>query len=302
MTGVPPVAPLARVFAIVPCRNRRDITLRGVADLVAQEGVDLHVFVVDDGSSDGTVAALRDRFAADKVTVIEGGADGDLWWTGAIALGARAVEARINATSAAHAFVLLQNDDTRSSPNHVHTLVETSARYSPPAAVGSPVRDLATDELVSIGPVIDWANVEVRDALSLPSAGAFGDGAVVDVDTLSGRGTLIPWDAWRAAGGVRPRLFPHYGADYDLGVRVRRAGIRTVIACDAPVWTDRPRPPATTWRERAFSRRSVGNLRDLNLFFLVAAAPNDRARVAARLAARFARVAARGLVKAIARR
>ena len=50
--------PTPRCSVVVPTRNRRDLLLRVVDAIVAQDGVDLEVVVVDEGSDDGTAAAI----------------------------------------------------------------------------------------------------------------------------------------------------------------------------------------------------------------------------------------------------
>lgn len=46
------------ITAVVPTRNRREVLALTLGSILAQEGVDLEVVVVDEGSTDGTAAAL----------------------------------------------------------------------------------------------------------------------------------------------------------------------------------------------------------------------------------------------------
>lgn len=46
------------VTAVVPTRNRREVLALTLGSILAQKGVDLEVVVVDEGSTDGTAAAL----------------------------------------------------------------------------------------------------------------------------------------------------------------------------------------------------------------------------------------------------
>ena len=53
-----------QVSAIIPVYNREALLGSAVASLLAQEGVDLEIVVVDDGSTDGSVALARTMQAA----------------------------------------------------------------------------------------------------------------------------------------------------------------------------------------------------------------------------------------------
>jgi hopene-associated glycosyltransferase HpnB len=79
----------ARIAVVIPARNEADVVGRAVTSLLQQTGANtLHVFLVDDGSSDGTAQAARDAAKAAgqmaMLTVIEGqplasGWSGKLW-------------------------------------------------------------------------------------------------------------------------------------------------------------------------------------------------------------------------------
>ena len=71
---------------VVPVRNREKTTLAFLAALAkAQPEPAFPVMIVDDASTDQTVARIRERFP--DVTIVPG--TGDLWWGGAIELGLR---------------------------------------------------------------------------------------------------------------------------------------------------------------------------------------------------------------------
>jgi hopene-associated glycosyltransferase HpnB len=79
----------ARIAVIVPARNEGDVVGDAVASLLQQSGLhSLHVFLVDDASSDGTAQAARKAAEAigqtERLTVIDGrplpsGWSGKLW-------------------------------------------------------------------------------------------------------------------------------------------------------------------------------------------------------------------------------
>ena len=53
-----------RVELVTPVHNRRDITLQCLRSLsrIDRTGLDIHITVVDDGSTDGTGDAIREQF------------------------------------------------------------------------------------------------------------------------------------------------------------------------------------------------------------------------------------------------
>jgi chlorobactene glucosyltransferase len=61
------------VGVVVPARNEVDNIGTCVDALLAQDHPDLEIIVLDDGSTDGTTAALAARVTDDRLTVLEGG-------------------------------------------------------------------------------------------------------------------------------------------------------------------------------------------------------------------------------------
>jgi GT2 family glycosyltransferase len=126
-------------------------------------------------------------------------------------------------------WVLLLNNDTIFASDFVQGLLNT-ARAHAPAAVGSVICDDADpDSVISIGVVFDTWRLRTRDRLERPRP---HDRTLEphSVDGLSGRGTLYPVAAFRAAGTLKPAWLPHYLADYELAVRVRKAGYRLLVS------------------------------------------------------------------------
>ncbi len=63
---MPSLPSVFRLSVVIPTYNRRDLVLRAVASVLEQAGAEsLEVIVADDGSTDGTVAAIAERFGHD---------------------------------------------------------------------------------------------------------------------------------------------------------------------------------------------------------------------------------------------
>ena len=77
-----------RLAVLMTCHNRREQTLRCLGALQAQDppGPELRVYLTDDGSTDGTTAAMAGVDMA--IEVIDG--SGDLYWAAGMALAERA--------------------------------------------------------------------------------------------------------------------------------------------------------------------------------------------------------------------
>jgi N-acetylglucosaminyl-diphospho-decaprenol L-rhamnosyltransferase len=209
------------VHVLLPVFNRLQLTRRVLHCLRTQK-VDktLRVIVIDDGSTDGTAAFLATQ---PNITVLKG--DGSLWWGGAIESGLKYVLEHCQSSD----WVLLVNNDTQFDSNFVQQLLDTASSHAP-AAVGSVICDeLASDQLLSIGAVLNTWGLQVRDKLEQTRRRDSAKGPH-PVDALSGRGTLYPTAAFRSAGTMKTAWLPHYFADYELSLRVRNAGYKLLVS------------------------------------------------------------------------
>lgn len=222
------------VYCLIPVHNRLEATKKVLQALEQQDFKNI-VIVIDDGSTDGTSEYLQKYHP--EVVLIKG--DGNLWWTGAIAKGLDYVfnEAKNGD------YVLLQNNDTYFAPDYISTLINVSQKYGD-AVVGSPLKDIANPEKIfSLGPSIDYLRCRVSDVFEKIITGnkpiePLLKHDAIEMDALSGRGTLYPVKILKKTKSVRYRLLPHYWADYELSVRAKNRGAKLLVALDAPVWTE----------------------------------------------------------------
>ena len=213
------------VYVVVPAHNRREVTLAGLACLDAQDYPHRTVVLVDDGSIDGTAAAVRERFPDMKV--LEG--DGNLWWTGATNLGVEWVLRRAEAD----AFIIFLNDDVIIAPDFLTRIVEAGLE-KPGCLVGSVALSSDTGEVVDGGVRINWMTAKhhfIGRALDLETL-ANNMGEEWEVDVLPGRGTLIPVKIFDAVGLPDADGLPHYGGDYEFSRRASRAGFPLLLRSD----------------------------------------------------------------------
>ncbi len=255
-----------KIFAIIPVHNRISHT-RGILQSLRKQTAreNICIIVVDDGSTDGTAAYLQ---AQEDVVTLRG--DGGLWWAGAVELGVQ----RALASAADEDFILLLNDDTTFDQAYVGGLVDVY-RSNPGSLVGSVLHEVgSTPSLVSIGPRINLNRVAIWDRLSELSAEEMCPPApTYEVDALAGRGTLVPVYAMRKFGTLRSRLLPHYLADYEFSIRMKKNGMKLLVSSRAQVWSS---PVYGNGGERFsgiskyFSRGSPKNLLNILMFYMLA--------------------------------
>jgi len=69
------------IYIVIPVYNRKVLTLSCLKNLKTNGDLQRYqVIVVDDGSTDQTTEAIKERYP--EIILLSG--DGNLWWTGAI--------------------------------------------------------------------------------------------------------------------------------------------------------------------------------------------------------------------------
>ena len=215
---------------LVVSYNTRDDTIALIASVLTQ-AESAQVVVVDNGSADGSVEALRESFP--QITVIAAGSN----------LGfARAVNVGVEAASGR--FVLLLNPDMVALPGSIDAVLrfaEDHPEYS--IYGGRTVRRNGDLEPSSCwaAPTL-WSLFMFATMLSTVFKGSrlfdpesMGDwrrDTVREVEIVTGCLLLIRKSVFEAVGGMDEDYFL-YGEDADFCMRIRRNGGRCVIVPDA---------------------------------------------------------------------
>ncbi len=201
-----------RVAVIVLAYNGVDLTLNCLASLRRLDYANIEVMVVDNASSDDTVAAVRAAFP--EVHLIEAG--DNLGYAAGNNLGLQAALAR------GAQLLFLVNNDTTLERDCVSRLVETIERRPGVGVIGPLVYTWDEGHIISsAGGVIDWAYADAYNA----GAGEQDRGQYParHVDYINGCGLMVTRAAVEAAGLLDARYFM-YWEETDWCRRIARAG------------------------------------------------------------------------------
>jgi GT2 family glycosyltransferase len=215
-------------WAIVLNWNGREDTLRCLESLTRIERDDLGIVCVDNGSTDGSQEAIRNRFAGGRVVLIE--ANANLGYSAGNNLGLRyALEHGMR-------WAMLVNNDATVAPDVIAGF-ERAAHARPRAGI------LAGKVLFADRPQTIWfAGQRVSELLGYsgrPRGYGRADGPRYSHVRSTGRavGALmaISREAIEAAGLLAEDLFL-YVEDVDWALRARAAGFEVVFAPAARAW------------------------------------------------------------------
>lgn len=228
-----------RIAVLITCHNRRASTLSCLQRLFEQAlppDAALAVYLVDDGSTDGTADAVRAAYPS--VHII--GGDGTLFWCDGMRL---AWKYASQSDPDAYFWV---NDDTVLYPGALAALLATAAGAAARSCivVGS-CRDADTGRHTYGGEMVRSAHpgrcVPLMPAESEPKS----------CDTFNGNCVLVTREAFRRIGLMRS--FGHSIGDTDYGLMATRLGIPVYLAPGYLATCSR-NPITEAWRDRRLPR------------------------------------------------
>jgi GT2 family glycosyltransferase len=220
---------MLRLSVVIPTHETRDLTLRCLDALVGGLPPASEVIVVDDGSTDGTGEALRDRHPAVRL-LSHPTARG---FTVAANLGMRQAGGNL---------LLLLNSDTEVEPTALPRLISAFDADPRLGVAGAELQYPDGTPQWSAGhvPTLLWLFV-VASGIAHPLHRVPGyrrlrpaGGARHRADWVSGAAMMVRRSAWTAAGGF-DEGFRFYCQDLDLCLRLRAAGWGVAIVSGARV-------------------------------------------------------------------
>ena len=201
---------------MIPTRDARSLLLEALTSLAGQT-VDLDVVVVDNASSDGTAAAVAERFP--EVRVVR--SEENLGFGRAVNRGVETVDTPI---------VILVNNDVVCEPDFVERMLAPFADDRVGLVAGVLLQHDAPELVDSAGIELD-PTLRSWDRLWNRPAAELADGAPLGP---CGGAAAYRMRAWREVGGFDDAFFA-YWEDVDLALRLRLAGWSCAFAGDARV-------------------------------------------------------------------
>ncbi|MGY2065128.1 glycosyltransferase family 2 protein [Blastococcus sp. SYSU DS0619] len=215
-----------RVTVVVATRDRRETLLRSLAQLAGGPPV----VVVDNGSADGTAAAVRARYPDVAVVELSGNRG--------------AVARTVGVQRARTPYVAFADDDSWWEPGALDRAADLLDVHPGVALLAGRVR-LAADGSV------DAVTRKHRAAVLGTTPGGPGP----DVLSYPAFATVLSRDAYLAVGGFSPLLF-FGGEEHLLALDLAAAGWRQCYADDVVAWHDPAGPPTVPPQRWALQTRN----------------------------------------------
>ena len=212
---------MSRIATLITCHNRKDKTLSCLAALfqnILPEGYALDVYLVDDGSTDGTAHEVHEAFP--QVNIIQG--NGELYWN-------RGMHKawQVAAQSHDYDYYLWLNDDTLLNANGYDLLFST-------------IDTSGHSEVIVVGSLCDPVTGRFTYGGSRHVGGplrpflceyVIPNGQAQALDVFNGNVVLIPDVVARKVGNLDP-VFQHAMGDTDYSMRARKLGVSLLITGD----------------------------------------------------------------------
>jgi len=183
-------------------------------------GCILNTILIDDGSSDGTSDWVKINFP--DIKILQG--NGNLWWSGAINLGASYAINELNVD-----YILLWNNDIKAGSDYFSNLSRIVHQYDQDSVIGSKI-------LIQEDPGMVWS----MGGYFQPKTGKYDMygyyekdselfNKIYSVDWLTGMGTIIPKKVIQTIGYWDNKNFPQYHGDSDFTYRAKLKGFKILV-------------------------------------------------------------------------
>ncbi len=206
-----------KIATLITCHNRKEKTLSCLEALFQNglpENHSLDIFLVDDGSTDGTSEAVKAHYPS--VNIISG--NGQLFWNRGMHL---AWQSASQAND--YDYYLWLNDDTDIFSHAISTMLLAAESTENKAVIVAPICSKNTGQLTYSG---YQSKGDYRTDIRVePSS------KLVPLTYFCGNCVLVPRAVWQKVGPLDP-LFHHAIGDFDYGFRVQKAGFKSFLTSE----------------------------------------------------------------------
>jgi len=211
------VKEIKSIAVLIACYNRKHQTLICLDKLFHDVSLginELKVFLVDDGSTDGTEHAVHEKFP--QVNIIKG--NGDLFWNRSMHL------AFSIAMDEGFDYYLWLNDDTLLERAAIDVMLQTKLQGK-------------SDDTIVVGAICDpdtgrysYGGARQLDRFFRPFLCEYviPNNYPQELDVMNGNLVLIPNQAAIRLGNIDP-IFEHAMGDTDYSMRARKLGIMVLL-------------------------------------------------------------------------
>jgi GT2 family glycosyltransferase len=224
MSGTDEVKPI-RLAIVSPVHNRRELTLQCLRSLsrIDRTGLEVFIFIVDDGCTDGTREAIEDNFP--DVNIVQG--TGELWYTAGTNLGV------VAALKHKPDYVLCINDDSIFDEKSIQRLIACAERHPRSVIGGLLLYWDRPHRVFQVAPVWNtwkggWQHWQTQTVWTVPKR-------PWEVDVIVGNCVLYPAAGFEDAGMMNPRISAQYG-DSEFTTRLKKRGWRLLVEPRAHVF------------------------------------------------------------------
>jgi GT2 family glycosyltransferase len=212
------------IAILLPVHNHLHLTKDALKEVSNQtpkiNSIKFHIILIDDGSNDNTAEWVHENYP--DVIILKG--DGNLWWSGAVNMGARYAIENLSAD-----YIILYNNDIHIDDNYFPALLKILSENDTTTLIGSKI-------YVAEQPNLIWS----MGGYFNPKSGKYGmygyyegDSAkynnLIAVDWLTGMGTIIPRKVVEKIGYWDNVNFPQYHGDSDFTYRAKISGFKIIV-------------------------------------------------------------------------
>jgi len=211
-----------RIAVLLTCFNRKEKTLRCLESIFDQkmpEGFQMQIFLVDDGSKDGTSEAVRRQFP--HVRIQQG--DGKLFWAGGMRMAWKeAIQ------SAQFDYFWLVNDDTVMYPETLNNLLKADVYAKKTYGISGMYSGSTLDPITKNH---SYGGERLKQRDNYATLPVFPDGTYQSCEFTNANILLVPKQVVDKIGLFSEKYIQSI-ADYDYSMRAVRAGLPVLVLPD----------------------------------------------------------------------